>query len=171
MLDLFKRATRSHAEYVEALRETFAKAVNRALEGSHAFALSLSGGLDSRAILSSINGHAAGITSYTLGIDGCADQVIAERLARITGTNHRFFELNDAYLQDFLPNVAAMVSLTDGLYLSHGLTEMLVLQFIEQTGSDVLLRGHGGELAKQTLAWPLHTDEARATACRTCRHS
>ena len=52
-----------------------------------------------------------------------------------------------------------MVSLTDGMYLSHGLTEMLAIQFLEDADFSVLLRGHGGELAKASLAWPLHTDE------------
>ena len=51
-----------------------------------------------------------------------------------------------------------MVSITDGMYLSHGLTEMLAVRFLDQTGIGVLLRGHGGELAKAHLAWPLHTD-------------
>ena len=45
------------------------------------------------------------------------------------------------------------------MYLSHGLTEMLALQFLEEADFAVLLRGHGGELAKASLAWPLHTDE------------
>jgi asparagine synthase (glutamine-hydrolysing) len=44
------------------------------------------------------------------------------------------------------------------MYLSHGLTEMLALEFIDTLGLHVLLRGHGGELAKAHLAWPLHTD-------------
>jgi asparagine synthase (glutamine-hydrolysing) len=52
-----------------------------------------------------------------------------------------------------------MVSLTDGMYLSHGLTEMMALQLLEKAPCAVLLRGHGGELAKASLAWPLHTDE------------
>jgi asparagine synthase (glutamine-hydrolysing) len=52
-----------------------------------------------------------------------------------------------------------MVMLTDGMYLTHGLTEMLVLQFLEATDFSIMLRGHGGELAKASLAWPLHTDE------------
>jgi asparagine synthase (glutamine-hydrolysing) len=159
MVDLFRGPSRSQPEYIEELRATFTRAVNRALEGNHAFTLSLSGGLDSRAILSSVNGRSGQLKTYTLGIDGCADQAIAERLAEISGTDHRFFELNEAYLADFLQNLAAMVSLTDGMYFSQGLTEMLALQFIEQTGGTVLLRGHGGELAKVTLAWPLHTDE------------
>ena len=52
-----------------------------------------------------------------------------------------------------------MVALTDGMYLTHGLTEMLVLKFLEEAEYSILLRGHGGELAKASLAWPLHTDE------------
>jgi asparagine synthase (glutamine-hydrolysing) len=51
-----------------------------------------------------------------------------------------------------------MVALTDGMYLSHGLTEVLALRYLERAPFELLLRGHGGELAKMRLAWPLHTD-------------
>jgi asparagine synthase (glutamine-hydrolysing) len=51
-----------------------------------------------------------------------------------------------------------MVSLTDGMYVSHGFTEMLALQGFEESDCSVLLRGHAGELAKASTAWPLHTD-------------
>ena len=122
--------------------------------------LALSGGLDSRAILSACGERAKTLQTYTLGIDGCADQVISERLARIAGSEHRFFALDQSYLRDFLPNMVRMVSMTDGMYVSHGLTEMLALQFLGETGIEVLLRGHGGELAKARLAWPLHTDDS-----------
>ena len=37
-----------------------------------------------------------------------------------------------------------------GCISSHGLTEMLALRFLGDTGIRVLLRGHGGELAKAT---------------------
>jgi asparagine synthase (glutamine-hydrolysing) len=114
-------------------------------------------GLDSRAILSAVPPDVR-LRTYTLGVDGCADQVIAEQLSKIAGTDHHFFRLDNTYLRDFLPNMAQMVSITDGMYLSHGLTEMLAIQFLDPTGIRVLLRGHGGELAKAHLAWPLHTD-------------
>ena len=157
--DAFHPWEGTEASYVEALSEAFHESVNRALSGHHAFGLSLSGGLDSRAILSAVNGNGEALATYTLGVEGCADQVIAQRLARIAGTRHRFFELNDTYLRDFLPNLQRMVSITDGMYLSHGLTEMLAITFIAGADFKVLLRGHGGELAKAKLAWPLHTDE------------
>jgi asparagine synthase (glutamine-hydrolysing) len=149
----------SKAAYVEKLGQAFNGAVQRALSGTYGFGVSLSGGLDSRAILSAIDCAQTPVSTYTLGVKGCADEVIAEKLSRIAGTKHRFFELDSRYLGEFLANLRKMVSLTDGMYLSHGLTEMLALQFLEDADFSVLLRGHGGELAKVSLAWPLHTDE------------
>ena len=54
-----------------------------------------------------------------------------DQLSRMAGTQHTFYELDERYLREFLPNLARMVSLTDGMYLSHGLTEMLAFRFIE----------------------------------------
>jgi asparagine synthase (glutamine-hydrolysing) len=149
----------SQAAYVETLRRAFNGAVQKALSGGQDCGVSLSGGLDSRAILSAIDCAQTPISTYTLGVKGCADEVIAEKLSRLAGTKHRFFELDKRYLGEFLANLRKMVSLTDGMYLSHGLTEMLALQFLEDADFSVLLRGHGGELAKASLAWPLHTDK------------
>src|SRR5262249_42127170 len=117
--DAFQPWEGTEAEYTEAVREAFTRSVDRVLAGDHPIGLSLSGGLDSRAILSSVNSARGTLHTYTLGVKGCAVQVIAERLARIAGTRHRFFELDSKYLRDFLPNLERMVSLTDGMYLSH----------------------------------------------------
>jgi asparagine synthase (glutamine-hydrolysing) len=158
LASFFEQTWTDHGAYLEAVQAAFTQAVKRALGGTRTIGLSLSGGLDSRAILSAVNGGASALRTYTLGVDGCADQVIAAKLSRIAGTQHRYFELDRTYLRDFLPNMAEMVSLTDGMYLSHGLTEMLAVRFLGETDIEVLLRGHGGELAKAHLAWPLHTD-------------
>src|SRR5262249_22871848 len=144
--------------YMQELCDTFNGAIRRTLTGAHSFGMSLSGGLDSRTILSALNSTGMSISTYTLGVRGCADEVIAAKLARIAGTPHHFCELDTSYLTEYLPNLQRLVSLTDGMYLTHGLTEILALRHIESTGISVLLRGHGGELAKARLAWPLHTD-------------
>jgi asparagine synthase (glutamine-hydrolysing) len=154
----FRQTWTDRGAYLEAVQAAFTQAVGRAVTSTEPIGLSLSGGLDSRAILSAINGRTSALRTYTLGVDGCADQAIAAQLSRIAGTRHRYFELDRSYLRDFLPNMAEMVSLTDGMYLSHGLTEMLAVRFLGETDIGVLLRGHGGELAKAHLAWPLHTD-------------
>jgi asparagine synthase (glutamine-hydrolysing) len=158
--ELFEKREQTRNSYEGALQEAFVESIATCLSGDNGFGMSLSGGLDSRAILAAVHaaGRARDMASYTLGVRGCADEVIAERLARLSGTRHQFFELDEGYLKDFLPNLDSMVALTDGHYLSHGLTEMLAVTFVGETGSSVLLRGHGGELAKMTLAWPLHTD-------------
>jgi len=162
----FENKVSDKPAYFEALQAEFKRAVDRAAVGPEPVGLSLSGGLDSRAILSQIGRRSPALRTYTLGVEGCADQVIAQRLSKLAGTQHFYFKLDDSYLRDFLPNMAEMVSITDGMYLSHGLTEMLAIQFLDQTGIAVLLRGHGGELAKAHLAWPLHTD-ARVYGMRT----
>ena len=159
MAEAFQPWEGTESDYTDAVVDAFGRSVGRSLAGDHPFGLSLSGGLDSRAILSAVNGARGTLSTYTLGVKGCADEVIAERLSLIAGTRHSFFELDNKYLRDFLPNLERMVSLTDGMYLSHGLTEMLALHFLSSADFSVLVRGHGGELAKAKLAWPLHTDE------------
>ncbi len=156
---LFDDPVHDQARYFEDLEGTFGTVVRRAGTSQRQMGLSLSGGLDSRGLLSQLSDLGPTLRTYTLGVEGCADEAIAARLSRMARTTHTFFRLDDSYLRDFLPNMARMVSMTDGMYLSHGLTEMLVVQFLADTGIQVLLRGHGGEVAKAHLAWPLHTDE------------
>jgi asparagine synthase (glutamine-hydrolysing) len=157
--DAFQPWEGTRVEYLDALRAAFNGAVQRALAGEYRFGIALSGGLDSRAILSAVACSHRPVSTYTLGVKGCADEVIAQKLAHLAGTQHQFFKLDRHYLGEYLTHLQHMVSLTDGMYLSHGLTEILALQCLRQADFSVLLRGHGGELAKASLAWPLHTDE------------
>ncbi len=159
VVSAFQCTDRPKAECFAELIETFSRVVARASQGNSSVGLSLSGGLDSRTILSALDCKNKKISSYTLGVRGCADQVIASQLARIAGTQHTFFELNEGYLGDFAESLRAMIVMTDGMYLSHGLTEMLAYRFLQRSDIRILLRGHGGELAKHGQAWPCHTDE------------
>lgn len=147
-------------DYRDRVADAFRASVHRALDGDHRFVVSLSGGLDSRTIIGAAGDRRRSLSTYTLGVRGCADEHIARDLSRITGTRHRFFELDARYLGEFLSDLREMVRLSDGMYMTHGLTEMLALRCLEDTDYEVLLRGHGGELAKLSLAWPLHTDAA-----------
>ena len=155
---LFRPWEGDRASYLTAVREAFNESVQTTLTGEHHIGVALSGGLDSRAIMSAIDCAERPVSTYTLGVKGCADEVIASSLAMISGTEHRFFELDQRYLGEFMEQLRTMVALTDGMYLTHGVTEMLALQFLRRTDITVLLRGHAAELAKASLAWPLHTD-------------
>jgi asparagine synthase (glutamine-hydrolysing) len=157
---LFEPAGLGYDEYVGQVCDAFGNAVQRALGASTRPGLSLSGGLDSRAVLSAVNGHRDVLTTYTVGVEKCADDVIARQLASVAGTTHRFERLDATTTESpaFLSGLERMVGLTDGMYLTHGLTELTALALIEHDQPDVLLRGHGGELAKASLAWPFHAD-------------
>ena len=157
--EMFRPQGGTHSQYLEEVTVAFNEAVRRSLSGCHSFSLSLSGGLDSRAILSAIDCKQTPISTSTLGVKGCADEIIAKELCKIAGARNRFLEMDTRYLTDGVEKIRQMVALTDGMYLTHGLTEILVLRFFEETDYTVLLRGHGGELAKAALAWPFHTDE------------
>ena len=161
LAELWRQSDVKQPEYMEQILAASAASMQRAVRGSHRYGLSLSGGLDTRVILSAMDrlGHSAGTATFTLGGRGCADEVIGYQLAKMARTNHTFVALDDHYLDDLLPTVSKMVSLTDGMYLSHGFTEMLALQGFEGSDCQVLLRGHAGELAKASTAWPLHTDQ------------
>ena len=157
--EVFQPREGPQSEYLEEVCGSFERAVGRATSQDYEYLLSISGGLDSRAILGAMDWRRGRISSYTLGVKGCADEVIARQLCRISGMPNRFFEIDSSYLSDYLTNLRRMVKLTDGMYLTHGLTEILVLRFLEESHFGILLRGHGGELAKASLAWPLHTDQ------------
>ena len=166
LADLFKPSGIKEKDYFESIKAAFDQSMQRATAGDHRYGLSLSGGLDTRVMLSALDRLQCPLSTFTLGGRGCADEVIADELSRMAHTKHRFVALDHNYLDDLYGTVDRMVALTDGMYVSHGFTEMLALQGFEQSDCSVLLRGHAGELAKASTAWPLHTD-ARIHAMTT----
>jgi len=138
--------------------DAFDTAVERATHGDHRLTISLSGGLDSRAILSAMSPAKTPFTSFTCGVEGNADQVIAAQLAAAKGVRHAVFRHDARVVDELLENLSWMVRYTDGMYLSHGLTEIQDVHSLASWDADVLIRGHGGELAKMAHAWPFHID-------------
>ena len=158
LADSFRASGIDKHDYLQNLQRAFDTAMDRAVAGSHRYGLSLSGGLDTRVILSALDRRRVPVATFTLGGKGCADEVIGHRLSQVAKSEHRFVELGERYCGDLPSSLRRMVSLTDGMYVSHGFTEMLALQAFEQSGFGVLLRGHAGEIAKSSTAWPFHTD-------------
>jgi asparagine synthase (glutamine-hydrolysing) len=117
--------------------------------------LSLSGGLDSRGILAGLRDSAKGLATYTLGLPGCADERLAARMADVAGTVHEFVPLESSYIQNFEAMAQQMIFLSDGMYHPHESTEILALNYFEKGRFGILLRGHGGEVAKASLAYPV----------------
>lgn len=135
--------------------EQLENAVQRRTGQHGQLGLSLSGGLDSRAILAGLGPAARGINTYTLGLPGCADERLAQRMAQVAGTKHEFIPLTQDYLQNFNAMATDMIRLSDGMHHPHESTEMLALRYFARAPFRILLRGHGGEIAKAALAYPV----------------
>ena len=130
-------------------------AIQSRSELPHLLGLSLSGGLDSRGILAGMGSMAKGIKTYTLGLPGCADEKLAGRMAAAAGTTHEFVPLDRTYLENFENMANQMIRFSDGMYHPHESTEMLALDYLNKADFKILLRGHGGEIAKAALAYPV----------------
>jgi asparagine synthase (glutamine-hydrolysing) len=145
---------------VSEVASLFGEAVNNRLGQLESIGVSLSGGLDSRAILAAMKERAKGVHSYTLGLPGCQDEKLSARLARVAGTLHSFLEIGPEHLGDFLELAETLIYLSDGLYHPHESTEKRALDYFRNAPFRIVLRGHGGEIAKASLAYPVQVNEA-----------
>jgi asparagine synthase (glutamine-hydrolysing) len=152
--DLFTSCNISNNSLNETV-EAFVNGVKRRTGSDERLGISLSGGLDSRAILAALGNKSRGISSYTLGLSGCKDQIIASQLSSICGTEHSFLEISQDDLSDFHSLAHTLVYHSDGLYHPHESTEKRALDYFSTSPFNVVLRGHGGEIAKAALAYPV----------------
>lgn len=135
------------------------KAIRKRSSQKEILGLSLSGGLDSRGIIAGLGKDAAGLYTTTLGQSGCADELIAQRIADLANCTHEFMALDENYLVDFAENADEMIRLSDGMYHPVESTEMLALEYFRRAPFKILLRGHGGEIAKAFTAYPVTINE------------
>jgi len=149
----------SQAEILDRLDEAFKRAVDRCVTGNDHLGLSLSGGLDARAILGVIDHEQVPITTVTLGIDGSLDHRSSEQLAALTNRRHHSYTLNADFLAQFEKHMSRLVHLTDGHYLSQCIT-LPTLPLYRDLGIEVLLRGHAGELLHMAKAYSFSLDRA-----------
>ena len=119
--------------------------------------VSLSGGYDSRTIMAAVDHRRCHVQSLTLDVSGGADQAIAQRIAKLTNglENHRFVCNSDAFFSKWPAYVREMTHLTDGMYYDEACVMMPTLDAYRDMGVGVVLRGHGGELARMHEAYEL----------------
>jgi len=160
LVDLFtsKGQHNGKKDYQDVV-DAFTSAVNRRLANSEQLGLSLSGGLDSRSILAALGDRAKGLRTYTLGLKNCRDESLAQKMSAITGTRHDFVEVNLDFLSRYKESSKHLIFLTDGLFHPREGTELVALNYFKQSPFKVLLRGHGGEIGKAALAYPVMVDQ------------
>ncbi len=102
----------NEGEIIEELGRLWLQAVERRMQGKARIGLSLSGGLDSRAIASAISPKYYPIHAVTFGKSDCDDYKIAKRVANILGIEHYFVEITGG---KWFSGVEKTVYIADGL--------------------------------------------------------
>ncbi len=113
--DIPARAAQPRVAAIEEARALWTRAIERRLAGAERPGQTLSGGLDSRAILAEAAPRAPSWTAITYGVPGCDDARYAQQAARLAGADWRFHELYGGRDPDWLERRSRFVQATDGL--------------------------------------------------------
>lgn len=165
---LLGRAAPDPAAALERATGTFRDAVAKRCLGGVQIGVSLSGGLDSRTIMAAIDHGRHNVRTLTVDVEGGADRAIAERISRRTNglSNHRVVENSADFFAAWPGYAREMVWLTDGMYYDEACGMMGTLDQYREAGIDVILRGHGGELARMSEAYEMRVNR-HVRACRS----
>lgn len=102
--------------YYGELRKAFVRNLPRYFTGRQSVAMSLTGGLDTRAVMAWYKGPAGSLPCYTFGgtYRECQDVLVARQVAQICGQPHQVIEAGADFLSQFPQLAERTVYLTDG---------------------------------------------------------
>jgi asparagine synthase (glutamine-hydrolysing) len=152
------RRPKNRQAALEAIDDALVTSVRRRqLSASASVGLSISGGLDARTILGTLDHSQTKVSTVCLGMQGSQDHKASTELARIAGCGHVNHVLDTEFLSSFGTHLENMVRLTDGQYLSQCIV-MPTLPLYRRLGVGILLRGHAGELMHMSKAYNYSLD-------------
>jgi asparagine synthase (glutamine-hydrolysing) len=137
--------------YYRELLEVFVQSLPRYFTGRQRVAMSLTGGLDTRAVMAWYKGSAGSLPCYTFGgmYRDCQDVLVARQVARICGQPHQVIETGADFLSRFPKLAERTVYLTDGcadvsysppLYVCQQAREIAPVRMTGNYGDQVLRR-------------------------------
>ena len=144
--------TASSGEVADKLYEELSRSVAASMADRSRVAITLSGGLDSRALLGCAVRHRPDLRTYTFGGPDCRDVQYAQRLSKICCVPHTAVNIDGTYLNQWLDH---------GLYITGGMvscTHYHILQLADllYEEADVILDGLGGDaMTGGHLTWTM----------------
>jgi asparagine synthase (glutamine-hydrolysing) len=135
--------------FYHEVRDTFSRNLSRYFNGQQRIGVSLTGGLDTRAIMSWWKGPPNSLSCYTFGgmLRECHDIQVARRVARVCQQSHEVITVGDEFLSRFphyaersvyLAEGAADVSRSSDLYVSERAREIAPVKVVGTYGSEIL---------------------------------
>lgn len=108
-------------DYLSEIEYYFKKSVERRLTDGKEFGISMSGGIDSRVILSCIDAERYPIQSFTRGQEGCLELLVAEQVARTHGISHASYFFPEGYLQKYSVQMVSHNDCVAPIYDAHAI--------------------------------------------------
>jgi len=131
-------------KYVENLTKMYIKTINSMAKRFGNIALQLSGGLDSRSVLASLNSTNLGkILAITFGMEKSLDLEIAKKVASSFGVKHLIIKLDPAELKNYAEYV---VYVTDGQDIPTVSYLPYVMRKLVDQGSNTTMQGFAFDL-------------------------
>jgi len=153
----------SEQEYLEELSVRFRNGVERQLAKVHKTALSLTGGLDSRAIRAVIEPSWPVVATFVHGLSNSNDFVLSDQVASRAGViPHYRYELGEKFLRRLPGLLNEVIYLSDGL-TNIGRTALLYSRSQVKDYAQVELSGSGADYSR---GWGINTQAIRRASNR-----
>jgi asparagine synthase (glutamine-hydrolysing) len=140
--------------FYDKFRETFVRILPRYFRGNQQIAMSLTGGLDTRMLMSNAVIPAGKYPCYTFAsmYRDCNDVKVARRVAEATGQSHQTIPVDQAFLRHFADHAEKTVYLTDGYLDVGGSPEIFVNRIAREIGP-VRMTGNFGSEVLRNIRW------------------
>ena len=145
----------SAEEYYERLKETFPRILKSYLNGSRPVAMSLTGGLDGRMIMSWSQRGPGELPCYTFNgpVRDCADVKIARKVAHVCGQPHHTIPVGEEFLAEFRKLAEDSIRISDGAMDVTGAAELYVNRLASEIAPVRLTGNYGSEILRRHVAF------------------
>jgi asparagine synthase (glutamine-hydrolysing) len=141
--------------YYQELRQTFSRNLPRYFAGPERIGMSLTGGLDSRMIMSEFKAAPGSLPCYSFGgmFRDCHDVRIARQVAAICGQSHTLIPVGEEFLSRFAHYAERTVYLTDGCMEVTHAPDLYVNERVREIGTVRMTGNYGGEVLRRVRAF------------------
>lgn len=142
-------------EFLEGLGEALRFAVNASVGADIRVGISLTGGLDSRMIMASLDAAPGSVPCYTFGsmYRTTGDVAVGKQVAAACAQPHRVLELGKSFLGSVRENLEHSVYVSDGYLGLSGAAELYVNRLARSIAPARMTGNWGGELMRGVRAF------------------
>jgi asparagine synthetase B (glutamine-hydrolysing) len=171
--------------YYQELRDAFSHNLPRYFNGQQPVGMTLTGGLDTRAIMAWHKAAPGSLPCYTFGgmFRDCEDVRIGRRVARLCEQNHEVIEVGDEFLARFPHYAERSIYLTEGGVDVYRASDLYVSEQARKIAPVKVVGTYGSEIVRQAVMFKpvpppeglfspeflTHVDQARDTYARVRR--